>query len=198
MAHFSKDKKQIAHEDHAYQASNGVIGVVSRPKLLVWSAADEAGLSRCAEAYRKHFLPPSIDSNQEIDFFEKLAYTLALRRSSLPWKSYALVNSCSQLSNLGSFLSRSVRSTKNLSVGYVFTGQGAQYSGMGQELLVYPVFANTIRRAEAAFHDLGCEWSLIGMRYRCLSHDRYFVLQTRQTALDEARLRMFVLYLTKK
>ena len=85
-----------------------------------------------------------------------MAFTLAVHRSALPWKSFAVTPSLSQLQNAGVSLSKVVRSSNKLGLAYIFTGQGAQFAGMGRELLVYPVYKRTLQRAELYLHDMGC------------------------------------------
>lgn len=46
-------------------------------------------------------------------------------------------------------------------ISFVFTGQGAQWSGMGRELLGYPVFRTSLEQATKYLQTLGCSWSLI-------------------------------------
>lgn len=140
---------------------------VARPRLLVWSAADEDGLSRQMQLHNKYFLglPQIEDEGGDTGkgYIENLAYTLSLRRSHLPWKSFAISNSLKDLRNQGVSLSRPTRSSKKLGIAYVFTGQGAQFSGMGKELLVFDVFKRTLQAVDVCLHNLGCEWSLLGM-----------------------------------
>lgn len=134
----------------------------SGSKLLVWSAADEAGLDRLSKTYNGHFRELSPRSVDMDSYLSDLAFTLAFRRSCLPWKSFAVVKSVSDLREMGVSLSKPIRSTQKLGIGYVFTGQGAQFSGMGQELLTYPIFKDTLLKAESYLYDFGCQWSLLG------------------------------------
>ena len=134
----------------------------SQPRLLVWSAADERGATRLTNSYQKYFLEASPECFEGNSYLKSLVYTLACRRSSLPWKSFALVNSVSGLRNLKGLISRPARSSEQLGIGFIFTGQGAQYSGMGIDLLPYPIFENTLRSFDVALRDLGCEWSVFG------------------------------------
>ena len=48
-------------------------------------------------------------------------------------------------------------------ISFVFTGQGAQWAGMGRELLGYPVFRTSLEQATKYMQGLGCTWSLISM-----------------------------------
>lgn len=45
-------------------------------------------------------------------------------------------------------------------LGFVFTGQGAQWAGMGRELLEYSVFKDSITRSDHYLREVGCTWSL--------------------------------------
>ena len=136
----------------------------SKPRLLVWSAADEKGVGRMIDAYDEHFTHTASFPHSTCEYLDNLAYTLALRRSSLPWRSYAVVDSKSLFGDLKALVSTPVRSSKNREIVFVFTGQGAQYRDMGLELLEYQVFRNTLRSADEEFRGMGSPWSLFGKR----------------------------------
>lgn len=143
-------------------------------RLLVWSAADEDGIHRLSAAYRDYL-------DTHVDKFEgaggerrldEIAYTLGARRSILPWKSYVLASSLSDLRETlrTTGLPKPVRSSTAATaaaaaagsgLAFVFTGQGAQWYAMGRELRVYPVFEESIRQADAYIKtELGGEWSV--------------------------------------
>jgi acyl transferase domain-containing protein len=88
-----------------------------------------------------------------------LAYTLTAKRTSFPWKSVAMVspNPTSELN-----WSMPMRPKQRMCVCYVFTGQGAQWYGMGRELLQYEVFRNSMVESDVYFTSLGSDWSLMG------------------------------------
>ncbi|UNI19406.1 Type I Iterative PKS [Purpureocillium takamizusanense] len=130
---------------------------VPRTKLLIWSCPDQDGAHRLSNAY-KSFLG-KIDSSKLND----LAYTLAARRSQFPWRSFAVADSDRMLLSQGqsaSPIAPPVRAVNDARVGFVFTGQGAHYLGMGRTLLDFPEFRQSIDKSDAYLRKLGCSWSL--------------------------------------
>lgn len=53
-----------------------------------------------------------------------------------------------------------LRSSQTPVLTFIFTGQGAQWHGMGLELLAYPTFHESLKAATAYFRSLGCIWDL--------------------------------------
>ncbi len=135
-------------------------------KLLVWSSADEAGIKRLASAYHDHLssLPISVNFDCE-KYLQDLTYTLGTKRSRLPWKSYLISESIQDLKNqFLKNLPNPMRSSGTvLNIGFVFTGQGAQWPAMGRDMIFkYPIFETNLREADKHLRSLGCQWSLIG------------------------------------
>lgn len=149
---------------HPEQGMNG-LQEASEPRLFVWSASDKDGLARMANAYsvRMSELSSSLSVEEADIYLKDLAYTLAERRSSLAWKSFIVAKSITELNCLDTKLSTPVRSRVSPRLGYIFTGQGAQFAGMAKELFAFTIFLNSFRRSEIYLEDLGCEWSLKGM-----------------------------------
>lgn len=132
-------------------------------RLLVWSASDEGSLKNLLAAYQQHLSTLSSPADQR-QYFEDLCYTLSNRRSLLPWKTFLVCNSLHELHDLIRVkTSGLLRSRGAPVISFVFTGQGAQWSGMGRELLVYPIFRISLEQATKYLQGLGCSWSLIGM-----------------------------------
>ncbi|KAI0198779.1 putative polyketide synthase [Astrocystis sublimbata] len=130
---------------------------IQTPKLLVWSAADKEGLGRIARSY-ENFSP---SAQTKAHFLENLAFTLVSGRSRLPWTSFAVISSLAELRALGPKLSLPVqRSARSPQLGYVFTGQGAQWFAMGRQLMFYTIFEADISRANGYLKSLGCSWSV--------------------------------------
>ncbi len=137
----------------------------ARPRLLVWSAADEDGLRRLSEVYNiylRNLSRSNLSPRRQLSFLNNLAYTLAYRRTALPWKAFTVANGVPELFTQDVSLSLPKRSSNKLGIAYLFTGQGAQYAEMGRELLAYSTFEATLLAIEQILWDLGCEWSLTG------------------------------------
>lgn len=130
------------------------------PKLLVWSARDENGLRRLAADYQDYFGSLEIRPSQASQFLDDLAYTLTSRRTSFTWKTFLIAGLVSDLTRMEDCLSIPQKVTSEPSLGFVFTGQGAQWAGMGRELLRHGVFERSLREAEAYMAELGCQWRL--------------------------------------
>lgn len=130
-------------------------------KLFVLTANDKGSL----EVALKNLV---IYLEQRPEMFQKtlmsdVAYTLGQRRSLLQWRvaipalrSFDLIETINgQNVSLG-------KESDSLRVGFIFTGQGAQWYGMGRELYQqYPVFANAIDYADVCLASLGAPWSLL-------------------------------------
>ena len=98
----------------------------------------------------------------EMSLMTNLAYTLGQRRSMLPWRVAASATSGADLIRKLSSPSLSfARTVEQPRLGFIFTGQGAQWHAMGRELMrSYPVFASTIEVADDCLVGLGAQWSL--------------------------------------
>jgi acyl transferase domain-containing protein len=131
------------------------------PKLLVWSAGDEKGIARLVTAYSEYFASHKQTLNYK--FLENLAFTLNSRRSSLPWKSFMVANLASISTNLGEAMSKPVQTPATKPrLGFVFTGQGAQWHAMGREAIAYHEFLESLTQSDYCLTQLGCRWKVLG------------------------------------
>ncbi len=98
----------------------------------------------------------------EAGFLDSMAYTLAQRRSHHAWRSFAVADSLPRLAEILPIPGAAVCARNNLNAGFIFTGQGAQWYGMGKELGHYPSFRNSILEADKFVESLGCDWKPSG------------------------------------
>lgn len=133
----------------------------SRPVILCWSAMDEGGIGRIFSAFQKHFARKETSFDHH-DVVKRLAFTLNERRSVLPWRSTTLLQSDADLKISELKFSKPIRALPSPGLGLVFTGQGAQWARMGMELKQYPVYEQSLRRAEDIFAQFGANWRLQG------------------------------------
>ena len=128
----------------------------NRPYLLPFSAHDKPTLKRNIEAHGK------VAKNYNL---HDLSHTLATRRSNLQSKGFVVASEATLASAFGnnaesfSFAEKKKKPT----IGFAFTGQGAQWARMGSQLMTYyPSFLKTIRKLDQALEELpdAPEWTL--------------------------------------
>jgi acyl transferase domain-containing protein len=170
VQHESTTKSQCVENGTAKSKDNGTkdgfstTAQSSIPLLFPITSFDEGGVRRNAArlaTYLKTISTP--DGHFESQYLHDLAYTLTSRRSVFPWRSYTISNSVlGLLQNLSNDhgVPKAVRAKTTPKIGFVFTGQGAQWYAMGRELMVYPVFKGSIEAASAYMMTLGAEWNL--------------------------------------
>lgn len=102
------------------------------------------------------------------EVFEKrlggdLAYTLGQRRSHLQWRIAMPAYSADKLGEtLAAGKVNMVRAKEEPRIGFVCTGQGAQWFGMGRELIqAYPKFSQAIKDIDLFLRHLGADFSLL-------------------------------------
>jgi acyl transferase domain-containing protein len=141
-------------------ALNGTLSQnIQRRRLFVFSTYDEAGAARMASSY-----VPFLESHAEAKdlFLEELAHTLTTGRTSFPWKFFVVADSVAKLTESLKKTPSPVRASTKPGLGFIFTGQGAQWHAMGRELLVHKVFAETLLAADLTLRGLGAQWSVLG------------------------------------
>lgn len=96
----------------------------------------------------------------QIKDWASISYTLAARRTHYPWRSFAVVNPRTSI-DTGPITPRPpIKAVEDARVAYIFTGQGAQYVGMGRELLRFHTFSQSLVDSDKYLVGLGCTWSV--------------------------------------
>ena len=131
------------------------------PYVFALSArSNESGRSMASQI--QGYLLKSQGSENYSSFLEALAHTLSHRRSLLPWRTAFVADSQVALQKAGLESLPFQHSGKGSNVGFVFTGQGAQWATMGRELLESnDVFRNSILAADKCLSEFGVEWKLV-------------------------------------
>ncbi|KAG0155247.1 hypothetical protein PDIDSM_821 [Penicillium digitatum] len=129
-------------------------------KLYVVSAYDKQAALQLGESIAAYLdLYPVVFNDSTLD---NMAYTLGQRRTFLPWRLASSAIFGQELTASLATNAVPVRSTKEPTLGFVFTGQGAQWHSMGKELLsTYPVFHKTMKDVDACLKSLGAAFSII-------------------------------------
>lgn len=130
-------------------------------RVYVVSGNDKQAASQLGKGLCTYLdLNPPVFTDSLMD---NIAYTLGQKRSFFPWRMAVSVSSHTDLINYISNDPEPVRSSREPTIGFVFTGQGAQYHGMGKELLAtYPIFHQTMKSVDACLKSLGATFSIIG------------------------------------
>lgn len=117
------------------------------------SAKNKQSLEQRIEDIRKYLLEaPTV--------LHDLAYTVATRREHMAHRAFAIAEKDGTLSHIEK--SRATSPT----VVFIFTGQGAQWPGMGKELMsVSDCFLKTIRKLDGALSRLKSppNWTIEGI-----------------------------------
>lgn len=129
-------------------------------RIFLLAAYDKTSLDHQATRL-KEYLSSRLDDRDD-SFLSDLAFTLGQRRSLLPWKATYVADSPANLvQRLEKPNLSPLRSTKVPQIGFVFTGQGAQWHGMGRELLTSnPVFTSAIDASTRSVLKFGASYNL--------------------------------------
>jgi acyl transferase domain-containing protein/NADPH:quinone reductase-like Zn-dependent oxidoreductase len=127
-----------------------------RPYILPFSAHDKPTLMRNIEAHGR------VANNYSL---LDISHTLANRRSNLQSKGFAVVSpdTLEDTFEAAATTFNFAEKKKTPTIGYVFTGQGAQWARMGADLLKNsPRFFKSVRALDSALEDLpdGPSWSI--------------------------------------
>ncbi|GAP86891.1 putative acyl transferase acyl hydrolase lysophospholipase [Rosellinia necatrix] len=128
----------------------------SPPRLLVLSANDHGSLKRMMRGLSSQLLSPSTSVT-----LDDLAYTLSERRSRLYYRAFSVQKTTdfpAESFTTGKVFRQGVR------IGFVFTGQGAQWPAMGRDLLsTFPTAKKIVKGLDEVLAGLPepPSWSLV-------------------------------------
>ncbi|KAJ6263449.1 hypothetical protein Dda_2013 [Drechslerella dactyloides] len=134
----------------------------TRSYLMTISAKEEKSIRSAMEKLEQYSKAVAADSRIQLS---DLAYTLSERRSKLAWRAAVSATSIEELTK--SLGDKSIRPTQLTltrapRLGFVFTGQGAQWFAMGRELVdAYPVYREALEKANEHIRSLGASWDVL-------------------------------------
>ncbi|KAE8157724.1 hypothetical protein BDV40DRAFT_304892 [Aspergillus tamarii] len=161
-----------------------------QPYILCFSANNRDSLQRYIEKFSQHCTSPSV----QLDIRD-VAYTLGVRRSKHFHRGYLITDDLKHLDPATAVYGK--KSVNAVNVGFVFTGQGAQWPQMGLELLTsFPVARRCVEKLEAVLQSLPSKptWSLYDELTRPCSPDHIRSPELSQplvTALQIAIIELF-------
>ncbi|KAJ5273172.1 polyketide synthase [Penicillium angulare] len=156
--------------DLAQTQINGLKSIIAknRPRVFCFSAQDRDGLKRMRTSLSQHLAGKGgkLALVEDDSYLGDLSYTLSQRRNRLQWRTFLIASSLAQLQRAlleepwpNPETRSSARTTR---IGFIFTGQGAQWAEMGIHLMKYDVFRNSIQRSSRYIKEtLHCQWDVI-------------------------------------
>lgn len=133
-----------------------------QPKIFTIMSSEQAAIPRLASNLAAYIGQKIADGEVDADqCLDDLAYTLNARRSTFQWRSFVTASTASELQQALEAITKPLsKSSKIPKMLWVFTGQGAQWAGMGAELLKNEVFAKVVTAADECLKTLGAQWSV--------------------------------------
>lgn len=153
--HVSSYLQKIGHD--FFDSDNEDAALEAKPTLLVFSANDEHSLNNNVKSLSAHLINPGVS----IDIGD-LAYTLSERRSRHYHRGFVVARN-SQITQESIVFGKKKSSPPK--IGFIFTGQGAQWSQMGLDLVeTFPSAKKVLQHLDDVLQTLPSppEWSLVG------------------------------------
>ncbi|KAK0639938.1 hypothetical protein B0T16DRAFT_338800 [Cercophora newfieldiana] len=128
-----------------------------RPYLLLFSANDRTTIKKIVDAISAHLINPRVRCD-----LRDVAYTLSERRTQHFHRAFLTTRSVDSI--ITSSESSATKRSLPPRIGFIFTGQGAQWSQMGKGLLsTFPLAMQTVKQLDAELQQLNPppSWSLV-------------------------------------
>ncbi|KAL8902296.1 MAG: hypothetical protein Q9207_004780 [Kuettlingeria erythrocarpa] len=120
----------------------------------------------------------------------QIANELACRRSLLPWRQYFVTSSGEELfSEINLIQHTATRVSRQLAPVFIFTGQSAQWHGMGRELFQrFTSFRQSLSDSEKILREFGSSWLLTDALYGATVDSRIDEGETAQPAVTAIQI----------
>lgn len=168
--------------------------------LFVFSAHEQKALAKVLAKQSTYLAQAGNVGCTEL--LEDLAYTLACRRTKLPWRTSVVAQSVGELvkklqhMDPASFVRTSEDKVNRLA--FVFGGQGAQWFAMGRELMGFDIFLQSLAKAAQFMREgLGSSFDLLDELLKNEQSSRINqpeVAQPATTAIQIALVDLLTLY----
>ena len=165
--HLSNGHSNSKMNGHTNGVTNGLTSLngfhqTTQSKIIVLSAKDEQATEAMGSRLKDYLEKTTIKDEEK--FLNSLAYTLGQRRSTFPWIAAQPAQSVASLVKSIDFgKMKPERTGERPKLGFVFTGQGAQWYAMGRELMeAYPVYRDCLLEADEYLEEFGATWSVMG------------------------------------
>jgi len=158
---FFEPSLQCREDDLLSALDDGSVGSPNR-RLFVFTGREPSVVQEVRNRYAT-YTKRTENTDGPNARFDDLSYTLGSRRSKLDWAASHVASNFSELrEKLSNTEVKATRSSKEARVGFVFTGQGAQWPRMGLELMQYTVFRESIEASNRFLSQLpDCHWSVV-------------------------------------
>ncbi|KAF2180797.1 KR domain-containing protein [Zopfia rhizophila CBS 207.26] len=161
-AHIVLESYQNNASTNGFANGNGLLDDKPRKRLFTFSCHDQAGFKRLGSTLAEYLDEARPATTSDPEFLANFAHTLAAGRSGLSWKASCIADNATELREyisaaLGDNATRTSTSSQPR-IGFVFTGQGAQWAQMGVEMLQREVFSESVAKSATFLRALGCEW----------------------------------------
>lgn len=157
----SVDTSSIGTPDIGIESNSlrPLASITERPRVFHLAGHEPASVFGNAKLLSK-YLSSKAEVAESV-LLDDLAYTLCERRSTLDVGGHVVASTKEELMKELETLDQALSRRKSApSIGFIFTGQGAQWWAMGRELLQYPVFEQAIVACDASTRSFGSSWSL--------------------------------------
>ncbi|KAK6958415.1 hypothetical protein Daesc_001215 [Daldinia eschscholtzii] len=143
------------------KASNSSVEKLDFPRLIILSAFDKPALQRVVDLHCQWMEENKTRMQTDPEFLQNIEYTLLERRSLLRYRTFTVVDSATASTQTERQFSTPIRASNKPHIAFVFTGQGAQWAGMGRDLLRFPVIYDSVLQANMFLKELGSSWDII-------------------------------------